>query len=67
MASKQMTMTDGPLARQIMAFSIPLMISNVLQVLFNMADIAVAGRFAGPEALGAVGSTRSWSHYSSAS
>ena len=57
MASKQMTMTDGPLARQIMAFSIPLMISNVLQVLFNMADIAVAGRFAGPEALGAVGST----------
>ena len=44
MASKQMTMTDGPLARQIMAFSIPLMISNVLQVLFNMADIAVAGR-----------------------
>ena len=57
MASKQMTMTEGPLARQIMAFSIPLMISNVLQVLFNMADIAVAGRFAGPEALGAVGST----------
>ena len=33
------------------------MLSNILQVLFNMSDIAVVGRFAGPEALGAVGST----------
>lgn len=38
-------------------FSFPLMISNVLQVLFNMADVAVVGRFAGSIALGAVGST----------
>ncbi|MBO4883679.1 MAG: MATE family efflux transporter [Clostridia bacterium] len=51
------TMTRGPLARQILAFSIPLMLSYVMQVLFNMADIAVVGRFAGPEALGSVGST----------
>ena len=50
-------MTEGPLGRQILAFSVPLMLSNVLQVLFNMADIAVVGRFAGPEALGSVGST----------
>ncbi len=50
------TMTHGPLARQILFFSVPLIFSNILQVLFNMADIAVAGRFAGPEALGAVGS-----------
>ena len=42
---------------QILLFSIPLMISNVLQVLFNMADIAVVGRFAGSLSLAAVGST----------
>lgn len=39
------------------AFSAPLMLSNVLQVLFNMVDIAVVGKFAGTAALGAVGST----------
>ena len=50
-------MTQGPLARQILAFSIPLMLTNLLQVLFNMSDIAVLGRFAGDDALGAVGST----------
>ncbi len=51
------SMTEGPLARQILLFSLPLMMSNVLQVLFNMSDIAVVGRFAGSHALGAVGST----------
>lgn len=50
-------LTRGPLGRQILAFSFPLMLSNILQVLFNMADIAVVGRFAGSTALGAVGST----------
>ncbi len=50
-------MTRGPLGRQILSFSIPLMLTNLLQVLFNMSDIAVLGRFAGDDALGAVGST----------
>ncbi len=50
-------MTMGPLAKQILYFSIPLMISNLLQVFFNMADVAVVGRFAGAMALGSVGST----------
>ena len=50
-------MTQGRLSRQILLFSLPLMASNLLQVLFNMSDIAVVGRFAGPAALGAVGST----------
>lgn len=49
-------MTHGPLAGKIMGFSLPLMFSYILQVLFNMADIAAAGRFAGAEALGSVGS-----------
>ena len=42
---------------QILLFSLPLMASNVLQVLFNMADVAVVGRFAGSLSLAAVGST----------
>ena len=50
-------LTRGPLGKQIFLFSFPLILSNLLQVLFNMADIAVVGRFAGPIALGAVGST----------
>ena len=50
-------LTTGSLCRGIFFYSIPLMFSNLLQVLFNIADIAVAGRFAGSLALGAVGST----------
>ena len=50
-------LTQGPLAKQILLFSLPLIASNLLQVLFNMSDVAVVGRFAGPLTLGAVGST----------
>jgi putative MATE family efflux protein len=50
-------MVTGKLSREIFLFSLPLMLSNLLQVLFNMADIAVVGRFSGPLALGSVGST----------
>lgn len=50
-------MTKGPLGKHILLFSLPLMLSNILQVLFNMSDIAVVGRFAGSSALGSVGST----------
>lgn len=50
-------MRSGPLASRILLFSLPLMASNILQVLFNMADIAVVGRFSGPLSLAAVGST----------
>ena len=57
MNHKSADLTSGPLGRQILFFSIPLMISNLLQVLFNMTDIAVIGRFAGPLSLGSVGST----------
>ncbi len=50
-------MTEGPLGRSIFIFSAPLMLSNLLQVVFNMSDIAVVGHFAGSAALGSVGST----------
>lgn len=57
MAATTKDLTKGILWKQILLFSFPLMISNLLQVLFNMADIAVVGRFAGSIPLGAVGST----------
>ena len=57
MKSTARSLTEGPLARQILIVSLPLALSNLLQVLFNMSDVAVVGQFAGPEALGSVGST----------
>ena len=50
-------MTTGSLSKKIFIFSLPLILTNLLQVLFNMADVAVVGRFAGSSALGSVGST----------
>lgn len=55
----EIDMCSGPLAGKILLFYFPLMLSGILQLLFNAADIAVAGRFAGNEALAAVGSTSS--------
>ena len=57
MTSGAKNLTEGPLARQILVFSLPLVLSNLLQAVFNMTDIAVVGRFAGSQALGSVGST----------
>ena len=57
MKSTTKTLTEGPLAKQILLVSLPLALSNLLQVLFNMSDVAVVGRFAGSTALGGVGST----------
>lgn len=51
----QMDMLHGPLIKNIFLFALPLAASSILQQLFNSADTAVAGRFAGPEALAAVG------------
>ena len=50
-------MTKGNLWGQIFLFGLPLVFSNLLQILFNMSNVAVVGKFAGTEALGAVGST----------
>ena len=49
-------MCNGSLADKILLFSLPLMASSLLQLLFNAADVVVVGRFAGKEALAAVGS-----------
>ena len=52
-------MVSGPLAGKLLVFALPLMLSSLLQLLFNAADVVVVGRFAGKEALAAVGSTSS--------
>ena len=57
--SYEIDMCDGPLLSKILLFSVPLMMSGILQLLFNAADIIVVGRFAGSSALAAVGSTSS--------
>lgn len=57
MKQLKQSLTEGSLGKKIFLFSLPLMLSNLLQVLFNMADIAVVGKFAGSNALGSVGST----------
>ncbi len=55
--SYEMDMCNGPLVGKILLFAFPLMLSSVLQLLFNAADIVVVGRFTGAEALAAVGAT----------
>lgn len=53
----EIDMCNGPLFSKIVIFSIPLILSGVLQLLYNAADVIVVGRYAGSTALAAVGST----------
>lgn len=55
--SYEIDMCNGPLFGKMLIFTLPLMLSGILQLLFNAADVIVVGRFAGNEALAAVGST----------
>jgi putative MATE family efflux protein len=57
--SGKVNMLDGPLLPNIIKFTIPLMLSSILQLLFNAADIVVVGQYAGDASLGAVGCTGS--------
>ncbi|MCI8360550.1 MAG: MATE family efflux transporter [Clostridiales bacterium] len=57
--SYEMDMRSGPLLPKILRFSLPLILSSILQLLFNAADIVVVGRFSGSQSLAAVGSTGS--------
>ena len=43
----EMDMCNGPLFSKLIVFAVPLMLSGILQLLFNAADIIVVGRFAG--------------------
>lgn len=60
MSSKnQINMTEGAIFGKLIQFSVPLILSSLLQLIFNAADIIVVGRFAGDNSLAAVGSTGS--------
>ena len=53
-AKPKLNMTEGPLLGKMLLFGLPVMASGVLQLLFNAADVAVVGRFAGDAAMAAV-------------
>lgn len=53
----EIDMCNGSIMDKLISFSIPLMLSSILQLLFNAVDIVVVGRFSGSQALAAVGST----------
>ena len=55
----EIDMCNGPILQKMLLFAIPLMLSSILQLLFNAADIIVVGRFAGDDSLAAVGATSS--------
>ena len=55
MRSYQVDMCNGPIFKKLIIFSLPLILSGCLQLLFNAADIIVVGRFTGNQALAAVG------------
>lgn len=52
-----MLMTDGPIARQLIAFALPLMLGTLFQQLYNTADSLIVGNFLGSDALAAVSSS----------
>jgi len=59
-SSKSVRLTEGPLFSRIFLYAVPIMVTGILQLIYNAADQMVVGRFSGdPNALGAVGSTSS--------
>ncbi len=56
-SKNQIDMTTGSLFRKIITFAIPLILTNMLQLFYNAADMIIVGQFAGPQALSAVGAS----------
>lgn len=57
MQSKSSDMCEGPLVSKIILYTIPIILTGVLQLLFNAADLVVVGRCCGSNSVGAVGAT----------
>lgn len=55
--SYELNLTEGSILKKIILFTVPVMFTNLLQLMFNTADIVVVGRFSGSDALAAVGAT----------
>ncbi len=62
MQKNTMDMTSGSLFKKIIAFALPIMLTGVLQLLFNAADLVIVGRFCGSLSVAAVGATTSLTH-----
>ena len=58
-AKCQVDMTYGDIPKQLFMFTIPILLSQILQQFYNIADSVVAGKFVGVNALAAIGSTTS--------
>ncbi len=56
---RKINMTDGPIFSSIIRYTLPIMLSSILQLLFNAADLVVVGRFCNDLCVGAVGATGS--------
>lgn len=54
---KEMDLLNGPILPKIISYSLVIMVTNLMQMLFNTADMVIVGKFAGNECLGAVGAT----------
>ncbi|MBP3382217.1 MAG: polysaccharide biosynthesis C-terminal domain-containing protein, partial [Clostridia bacterium] len=59
LSPRHIDMCEGPILKNIIPYAIPLILSGVLQLLFNAADMVVVGRFCGSTSVGAVGATGS--------
>lgn len=57
MASKPLTLTRGPVLKPLVLFSLPILISNIFQQLYNTVDTMIVGHFLGEKALAAVGAS----------
>ncbi len=62
MSKREIVMTEGSMLGNMLRFSIPLILTNVLQITFSAADSAVVGQFAGSDALASVGATTTLIH-----
>ena len=54
-----MDMTEGNITKQLMLFSVPMLLGNLFQQIYNLVDSVVVGRVVGPNALAAIGATGS--------
>ena len=59
MGNKNINMLDGAILPQIVRYAIPMIFTNILQLMFNVADLAVVGQFCGSTSVAAVGATSS--------
>lgn len=56
MKSRQIQLTEGNILKTLLLFSIPMIVGNLLQQIYNIADTIIVGRYIGADALAAVGS-----------